>query len=97
MDFKSFNYGIKALGKIQIFKLKYTMSYADAKLLSDELQKETYNINYYYKLAPHGNWCNFTIAGATTSDEFIDIMSALQTMSKRHHQCMLDNKFYLAK
>ena len=97
MDFKQINYGIKSLGKIQIFKMKYSMSYADAQLLSKEFHNENYNINYYYKLAPHGNHCTFTIAGATTSDEFIEIMSALQTMSKRHHQRMLDNKFYLAK
>lgn len=97
MDFKNFNYGIKSFGKIQIFKMKYAMSYADAKLLTQELQNETYNISYYYKLAPHGNHCTFTIAGATTTDEFLEIMSALQTMSKRHHQQTLDNKFYLAK
>jgi hypothetical protein len=97
MDFKNFNYGIKTLGKIHIFKMKYSMSYKDAITLSDELQQETYNCTWYYKLAPHGNHCNFTIAGAVTDKEFMEIMAALQTQSKRHHQRMLDNKFYLAK
>jgi hypothetical protein len=97
MDFKQINWGIKTLGKIHIFKMKYAMSYADAITLSKEFHNETYNINYYHKVAPHGNWSIFTIAGAVTDKEFIEIMTALQTQAKRHHQRLIDSKFYLAK
>lgn len=102
MQLKQINYGVKSIGNITIFKMKFAMSTDDAILISDMLSNSGYNVATMCKLSTTKRmwWTEHTIltvGGAVHSNQYSEIIELLHTAAHKHQKEMLDIKFYANK
>lgn len=102
MQLKEINYGVKSIGTINVFKMRFAMSTDDAKLISDLLPSFGYNVTTSSKLTTNKRtWWNehtvLTVGGAVTCAQYFEIIELLHSAAHKHHTAQLDMKFWANK
>ena len=102
MQLKEIKFGVKSIGNINVFKMRFAMNTNDAKLIGDLLSGGTYNVATYTKLTTSKlTWWNehaiITVGGAVNSTQYCEIIELLHTAAHKYQKEMLDLKFYANK
>ena len=102
MQLKEINYGVKSIGNITIFKMRFAMRTEDAKLIADMLPSFGYNVGTSCKLSTTKRmwWTEhaiLTVGGAVNSAQYCEIIELLHTAAHKYQKEMLDLKFYANK
>jgi hypothetical protein len=102
MQLKEIKFGVKSIGNINVFKMRFAMSNDDAKLVGDLLSNSGYNIATYSttKTCKRTYWDEhsiLTVGGAINSKQYSEIIELLHTAAYKYQQQQLDIKFYANK
>lgn len=103
MQLKEIKFGVKSIGNINVFKMRFAMNTNDAKLIGDLLLNGgAYNVATYTKLSTTKRmWWEqhaiLTVGGAVNSTQYCEIIELLHTAAHKYQKEMLDLKFYANK
>lgn len=102
MQLKEIKFGVKSIGNINVFKMRFAMSTNDAKLIADMLPNFGYNVGTICKLSStkRMRWeehAILTVGGAVNSEQYCQIIELLHTAAHKYQKEMLDIKFYANK